>query len=109
MPDFTAGFTGGVTLERWTDLPAGSRPSRINPVPNRPHLRRLGEVGALITITAHVAGVTAPLDAALGGRLFVSWLAEYPSASSPSLSSPAGQTSVQRFTPTVARTSRSTG
>lgn len=101
MPDFAASFTGGVTLERWTDPPLGARPTRINPVPNRPHLRRVGETNVQITISARVAGVTAPMDAALGGRLFVGWLAEYPSAHSPAVASPAGQSSVRRFTPSA--------
>ncbi len=102
MADFTASFTGGVALERWTDPPSGARPSRINPLPNRPHLRRVGVTGAPITIRARVAGVTGPMDAALGGRLFVAWLAEYPSAVSPPIVKPAGQSSVRTFTPTMA-------
>lgn len=102
MADFEPRFTAGATLEPWTDPLVGTRPSRLNPAANRPHQRRRVVSGALVSVSARVGGVTAPLDAALGGRLFVAWFVEYPSVSPPALSSPAGQSSLQRFTPTTA-------
>ena len=50
-------------------------------------------------IGASVAGVDAPLDGALDGRLFYGWFAEWASASAPLVTSPAGQSSVRSFTP----------
>lgn len=101
MPDFGATFTAGVTGTTWEDPASGGKPTRINPRPGLPHRRRVGSVGVQLTVTAVVAGVSAPLDAALGGRLFTGTLAETPGALPP-VTSPGGQSSVQRFTPTVA-------
>lgn len=56
-------------------------------------------MGVQITITATVGGVSAPMDAGLGGRLFKPWTVESPSNVVAGWSSPAGQSSVQRFTP----------
>jgi hypothetical protein len=100
MPDFQARFTAGTTLERWEDPPLGGRPSRINPFVGGPHRYRRVELGTEVTISAVVAGVTAPLDAALGGRLFLGWFAEWPAAR-PTVTSPPGQSSVRRFTPSA--------
>lgn len=102
MPDFRATFTGGTTLGPWTDPPdGGARPSRQNASLDRGHLRRLGTVGAEVELTATVDGVDAPMDAALDDRLFLCMFAEHPGAV-PSVSHPAGQSSVQRFTPASA-------
>ncbi len=98
MPDFSAAFTAGATLVAWTDPPDSARPSRLNPIIGHGHQRRVGLVGAQVTITATVGGVVAPLDAALGGRLFAGMFAEVPSLA-PVITSPAGQSSVLRFTP----------
>jgi hypothetical protein len=103
MPDFSAGFTSGApSLLIWRDPATASLPSRINPAASHPHRYRRGTVGVEIEVSARVDGVTGPLDAALGGRLFMAWLAEYPSQHAPPLSHPVGQSSVQRFTPTIA-------
>lgn len=101
MPDFGATFTAGVTGATWDDPASGDKPTRINPRPGQPHRRWVGSVGVQVTITARVAGVSAPLDAALGGRLFTATIGEAPGAL-PVISSPGGQSSVQRFTPEVA-------
>ena len=102
MPDFSAAFTAGATLVPWTDPPDGvARPTRLNAIADHGHTRRVGAVGAQVTITARVAGVTAPLDAALGARLFLGMFAETP-GSDPVISTPAGQSSVQQFTPSAA-------
>jgi len=100
MPDFDARFTGGTTLEVWTDPPLDQRPTRINPFALHPHRYRRSEVGEEIEIAATVAGVSAPLDSALDGRTFLGWFAECPAWPGPSVTSPPGQSSVRRFTPT---------
>lgn len=101
MTDFTARYTDGVTVEQWADPPQGSSPTRINAFATHPHLRHVGEVGTEVEVSATVGGVEAPLDGALGGRLFTFHFAEMPVAVPPAVSSPAGQSSVQRFTPTA--------
>jgi hypothetical protein len=101
VPDFRATFTSGTTLAPWTD-PAGDRPSRQNTAIDRGHLRQLATVGAEVELTANVDGVAAPMDAALDGRLFLGMFAEWASPSIPGITSPAGQGSVQRFTPAAA-------
>jgi hypothetical protein len=55
--------------------------------------------GTPVEITATVGSSVAPLDAALGGRLFTAWVIEQPVVAPVSWSHPAGQTSVQSCTP----------
>jgi hypothetical protein len=103
MANFRASFTSGVVLTAWTDPADADRPSRLNAKSTRPHQRQLGTVGTEVQITAVVDGAGAPLDAALGGDLFYTMWADYPtSAPLPAVSSPVGQSSVQRFTPAAA-------
>jgi hypothetical protein len=106
--DFTAAFTGGTTLSPWTDpaRAAGTlspddpgAPSRVNPHIGRPHTMQMATVGVQVEITATVGSSVAPLDAALGGRLFTAWLIESPASGPVPFSTPAGQSSVQQFTP----------
>ena len=103
MADFRAAFTDGVTLERWVDPPLldGTRPSRTNASLQHPHRRRVAIVGTQITVraTVHAIGGSSPPDALLEGRLFLSWLAEFPGAGMPPVTSPPGQSSLVRFTP----------
>lgn len=101
MADFGIAF-GGVVLEPWQDPPTDDLPSRVNPTPTRPHLRRLATVGVEVELSAVIDGTPGPLDAALDGRLFVGWFAEHPASSPPSVTVPPGQSSVRRFTPTLA-------
>jgi hypothetical protein len=101
VPDFEARFTLGTTLGVWKDPADGSaRPSRIFTPPGVTHKRRIATVGVEVRIVAFVGGVGGPLDASLGGRLFIIGAVEYPGAM-PLFSSPAGQSSDQRFTPDV--------
>lgn len=102
MADFRVAFTSGVALEPWDDPASVSpdRPSRINPRPEHIHKRHVGAVGVQVVVTASVGGVAGPLDATLGGELFSGTFLEGPSMPYPPLTSPAGQSSVQRFTPT---------
>jgi hypothetical protein len=109
MPqDFSIAVTSGATLQPWNDppRPVGTlggddlgAPSRLNPVIGHGHTRWVGTVGTEIELTATVIGMLpGPLDAALGGRLFSAWRAETPEPVF-AFSSPAGKSSVQRFTP----------
>lgn len=102
MADFRAEFTSGTTVVPWDDPASGARPGRLNPRPEHPHLRHRGNVGVQVQVSARIAGVLAPLDAALGGELFTAFLAEAPVFPLPAVSNPGGQSSVQRFTPLVA-------
>lgn len=103
VPDFSAAFASGVTLEPWVDPPSadGTRPSRANTNSQHPHRRRVGAPGTQITVQATVAGLgTAPLDSALDGRTFLAWLVEWPGQDMPpGIATPAGQSSLVRFTP----------
>jgi hypothetical protein len=102
MADFTARYTDGTTVALWTDPSAGGVPSRIRPFPERPHHRDVGVIGTEVEVTASVDGVEGEVDANLAdGFLFALHFAEYPVAL-PLLSSPVGQSSVQRFTPSAA-------
>jgi hypothetical protein len=109
VQDFTASPTAGLVLQQWQDpeRPPGTlggtdpgAPSRINPIDGYPHTKRVGVVGTEIELTASVGGVAGPMDAALGGRLFTRWFVETPCVHG--FTSPAGQSSVVRFTPWVA-------
>lgn len=102
MADFRAEFTAGAASVPWDDPASGSRPGRLNPRAEHPHRRHEGSLGVQVTVAARVAGVLAPVDAGLGGELFTAFIAESPVFPSPPLSSPGGQSSVQRFTPIVA-------
>jgi len=99
MPDFTAAYSSGVTLEQWTDPPLGNVPTRINPSAAYPHRRHVGSTGVQVELTATVGGVVGEVDANLGGRLFIGDFAEAPEFPFPPITNPAGQSSVQRFTP----------
>ena len=95
MPDFDARFSAGVTLTIWDDHAASV--SRLNPKPTHPHKYQRATVGTEVEVRMTFEGVEAPMDADLAG-LFSSDFAETPAATPP-ISSPAGQSSVQRFTP----------
>jgi hypothetical protein len=100
MPDFSARFIDGVSLETWEDPATVSpaRPSRTNPAPQRPARYWLGTVGTPIEVQATVDGVEGEVDANLGGRTFISWFAECPSPRAP-IAHPPGSSSVSTFTP----------
>jgi hypothetical protein len=109
MPDFEAQFASGVSLAAWEDPPrpegpatgSGGAPPRTNPIAGHPPAFFRASVGAAVTVEAIVAGTAAPLDAALGGRLFTTHFAELPIWPPPLIASPAGQTSKATFTPYV--------
>jgi len=105
VPDFSATFTSGVSVGEWTDPASVSTPSRTNAFSETPHLRAVGTTGTEIEITATVPafdGVSGEVDGNLGGRLFALHFAEVPQLPPPSITSPGGQSSVQRFTPGAA-------
>ncbi len=99
MPDFSVRFSAGVTPTIWDDHPVTV--SRLNARPTRPPKYQRASVGVQVEVRATWAGSEAPMDADLGGNLFASDFAESPGAS-PIATSPVGQSSVQRFTPTAA-------
>lgn len=100
MADFTADVTAGVVNDLWVDPGLGNVPSRINFDPEHPQVLLIATTGAPVTLTATVGGVSAPLDAALGGRLFAASVAESPGFTP--INGVAGQSSVQIFTPLLA-------
>jgi hypothetical protein len=75
------------------------RPARTLPLPGLPHKRWRAIVGVQVELNAVVAGIVAPMDAALGGKLFRAYAIESPSVVG--FSSPVGQSSVIRFTPSA--------
>jgi len=102
MPDFEV-TVAGATVEQWLDPAIAGAPSRLNPLPGRPSARLIGTVGVAISLTAVVAGVSAPLDSALGGRLFVCSSVESPLPYPVAFTIPtSGKSSVQEFTPSMA-------
>lgn len=102
MPDFSARFTAGVSLETWDDPATVSpvRPSRINPAPQRSARYWLGTVGTEIEVMATVNGIEGEHDYNLGARTFISWFAECPSPRPP-IRNPLDNSGTCRFTPRV--------
>jgi hypothetical protein len=99
MASFEATFTDGATIAPWNDPASGGVPTRLNAFGEHPHLRFTAVAGVEVEVSASIAGVVGPLDATLGGLLFAMTFAEIPVALPPAITSPAGQSSVQRFTP----------
>ena len=95
MADFTLEFVAGTSPLIWTD-PAPlviGKPSRLNPVTGTNHILEVKDTGSDVELGARVGGVLQPLDAALGGRLFLwSWL-DLPQGVPLSIIPVAGQTS----------------
>jgi len=97
MADFTANITSGAIRIVWAD---DATPSRINPLPDRAHTYWTTSIGQTITVTATVGGTVAPLDGALGGRLFYAKWSEWPAGwAPPNVVVTPGQSSVMTFTP----------
>jgi len=102
VPNFDARFASGISVVPWDDPASGTRPSRLNPVDGHPFIREVATVGVEVEVQAYVRGLGwAPLDSALGGA--PTWdpleFMEFASSARPVATSPAGQSSVQRFTP----------
>jgi len=108
MPDFDARFFSGTTVRYWDDPADLARPSRLNPTKGRPFKRHVATVGVEVEVQAYLSGLGwAPLDSALPSdptqRLWLDLeFVEFPSPVRPVATSPAGQSSVQRFTPDTA-------
>lgn len=102
MPDFTVAFDSGVAPEPWEDPGLGDIPSRINFDAEHPQVRLVATVGVLVVFQATVDGVLAPLDVALGGRLFAVTMAEYPTPSPVSVNGVVARSAIQSFTPNAA-------
>ncbi len=96
MADFTVIVASGAQVQDWLDPPTALQPSRLNPRPGYPLKRWVGARGTAVVLKAVVGGVLAPLDAALGGRLFTPWAVEAPPTATPfvGFSSPLAQSSV---------------
>lgn len=97
MPNFDIAVAGG-TVEIWEDEPGvgpggNEQPSRINPRKGL-WLRRLVHPVGTLHAEAVVGGVQGPLDAALGGKLFLWDVIEYPTPWHPGMITTPGQTSV---------------
>lgn len=100
MADFQARLTA--SRFNWID---DAVPSRINPLPGRPHRYYLVGVGDTVTVRCQIGSTEAPLDAALGGRLFYPKWTLYPAegmAPPPSVTVTPGQSSVMTFIPNYA-------
>lgn len=103
MPNFQLKLASGASVQQWDDPATGSAPSRVNDRPGIAELVFVGAAEDTIIFHAIVGGVEAPLDAALGGKLFTSWVAESPDGLPQFIATAgvAGQSSVQSFTPLV--------
>lgn len=99
MADFDVAPAAGLQVVSWVD-PEGlaGEPSRLLAHPANPLKRYKAIVRQPVRLEAVVAGVHAPLDAALGGRLFSCDLVEG-SAQPDWIPPPVGQSSVIRFVP----------
>lgn len=98
MADFDVVVVGGAQLP-WVDESTANAPSRLNSDPAYlPSYRSIPladatNAVATVSIKAIVNGVTAPLDAALGGRLFFWAWAEWSGDAPPSVSFSPGHSS----------------
>lgn len=98
MADFTVIPASGVSVVDWIDPSSSGAPSRLNSRPGHPQKRYRGALYVPIVLQAVVGGVVAPLDAALGGRLFVPFVVEAPVLPFTGIISPYGQSSMQVMT-----------
>lgn len=97
MADFLANITNGAARTIWVD---DAVPSRLNPLPDRQQTFWQCNVGDTVTITANVGTTVAPMDGALGGRLFYPKWAEWPTGyAPPAVVVTPGQSSVMTFVP----------
>jgi len=93
VADFSLEIISGVDSLVWTDAAYLALPTRLNPVTGIPHRLSFQQTSTDIVIGARVGGTLTPLDAALGGRLFLwSWI-DLPQGAGLPLVPPAGQTS----------------
>jgi hypothetical protein len=100
VPDFDAKVIG--TVLPWADTASTNpiAPSRVNPDPAYPHSfvsLNAGVSPIEVVVHAIVNGVEAPLDGALGGRLFTAMLAEWSGPIPPVLTQDPGQSSITRI------------
>lgn len=94
MPDFSVQVSIGAGVAAWSDT---HLPPRTNPLPGKPHLYlRVPLSTPIVRVSCTVGGVFEPMDAALGGRLFLWWWAETPFPPVP-IATLAGQSSVVQF------------
>jgi hypothetical protein len=79
MPDFTVDVTYGVVVEPYAE--DGSDDWQ-NPLPDHPP-NRLRITSTTVDFDCTVGGVATPMDTALGGRLFLAWVVEWPDPAAP--------------------------
>jgi hypothetical protein len=94
MPDFVIGQITGTVLVPWQDPATPDAPTRLNSHAAYPPLYRRVVVPGTVVVRLAVDGVLAPLDSALGGRLFQAFLTEWSGPFPPVVAQGAGQTSV---------------
>lgn len=102
MPNFTLRPTSDVATVPWEDPALGERASRVNPSAVAPHRHFVVPAHEEVEVTVTPDGaVEGALDSALAGNVFVAWFAEVPGDRGlwPIITQPAGQSTVQRFTP----------
>src|SRR5678815_5938595 len=102
MPTFSVRIFSGASVVPWTDPEDGGVPSRLNYDPLHPHRYLSVAPSTTVDVRATVAGVEAPLDAALGGLLFQWSWAEFSGNAPPAIVNPAGQSSKATFAVTTA-------
>ena len=103
MPNFTARIVTGDQVA-WIDAATNDAPSRQNnDAEYLASYRRITLLSASETVEVRttVGGTEAPLDAALGGNLFVAAWKEWSGNSPPAIVHTSGQTSVMTFNVTT--------
>lgn len=95
MADFSVQLSGGVQVP-WIDLQRNIPEQASRLVSDPDHLRSYRRFipNATATISAVVGGVVAPMDAALGGRLFTAAWLEWSGHEPPLIVQAAGQSSL---------------
>lgn len=97
MADFTlqVGVLDDVHVVDWSDEGNPGDPPRLNSPRHADRYLRVGHAGlpTSVTISAVVAGVVAPVDGALGGRLFQWWWSQRGNGAPPAVVPPAAHSS----------------
>ena len=94
--DLAPDMSGNIHIVDWSDDVNG-QPKRLNTLAIPPRYLRVGHdspfLPTTITINSIVSGATAPVDGALGGRLFQWWWGQVGGGAPPSLVPPAAHSS----------------
>lgn len=104
MPDFIARVSLGAIVVPWSDPASASKPSRLNPHAGIAHQYIRASAGNMVEVRLTLTDgpfdgtAEAPLDGALGGRLFTWFWAEHPPGGAVPIFTPPGQSSLATFT-----------